>query len=103
MNTHVMLSTGAMSVVPVAAGGFPAAGTSAMRLAAEGDMPRYEYILVDVSSWEFGQLHHTLSEMRGAGWEVADVFGADQPRLRPGSAGLMIRLRRQARTLAQAS
>jgi hypothetical protein len=95
-NTHITLRAGVIRVVPPAAGGSPAAAEGGTQLDWEGDMPGYEYMLVDVSSWEFGLMHQALAEFKRQGWEVAEAFGIGQPKLRPGG-GLMIRLRRPAR------
>jgi len=59
-------------------------------------MSSWEYMLLNVGDWEFGRIHETLSDLRRHGWELNCAVGAGTPRLRPGSGGLLLRLRRPA-------
>jgi hypothetical protein len=60
---------------------------------------RWEYMTLDVSNWEFGEMHARLAGLEHDGWEVA---APGMPRLRPvGTEGeLQLVLRRQAQKRA---
>lgn len=62
---------------------------------------RWEFLLIDATDWEFGEMHARLAELKSEGWELANPA---QPRLGPGSGGgeLKFVLRRRILPLAEA-
>lgn len=45
---------------------------------------RWEFMLIDATDWEFGEMHTRLAELQRDGWELASPA---QPRLGPGADG----------------
>jgi len=45
---------------------------------------RWEFMLIDATEWEFGEMHARLAELQQDGWELVSPA---QPRLGPGADG----------------